>query len=210
MLARTLSASGLLGSLAAMMLAAGASAQVNLIQDFEVLPATGWTGNITPFGGPSMCGGGGISMLRQHTATQSTGVLGSFAGVSTGGACTFRFDYKVCTVASLNVLPAAAPWGTILAQFSNSPSGPWTTCGTITNEAQTGSCLTRSFTFTPPAGPVFIQVATTWGGGNNWFNFDNFDIFENAPCAGTPAPGNTVANTPVCNSANFEIGRAHV
>lgn len=197
------------GSLASLLLAGLAGAQINFTETFTP-QLNVFTGNFTLYTGTSMCSGGGLAMLRQLSSTQTSGVLGAFVGVSTGAPCSFKFDYKVCTVISNNVAGAAQPWGTIAVQTSQTGAAPWTTIGTISNQVQTGSCITRTFNFTPAPGPLFFQVAGFWSAGTNWLNLDNFDIQETSPCSGPLNPGNTVGPAESCPLANFTLSFQNV
>ncbi|MBL8735947.1 MAG: hypothetical protein JNL12_05910 [Planctomycetes bacterium] len=189
-----------------------AAAQINFTETFN--PVTNaWTTNFTLYtGSPTFCGGTGATMLRQLSSTQTTGDLYAFAGVSLGVPLTVTFDYKVATVASGNALAAPTPWGTLQVQRSSTGAAPWTTIGTITNEAQTGSCLTRSFNFTPPAGALFIRFLPTWQSpaAANWMNIDNIDIQQTGPCAGPITPGNTVGPAESCPGTNFTLSFQNV
>ena len=202
-------ARNLLGSLASLTLAAGAAAQINFVETFNPF-VNAFTGNYGLYTGTSMCGGSGNAMLRQLSSAQPTGTLGAFAGVSLGVPCTFTFDYKLATVASGNTAAAPTPWGTLLVQTSPTGVAPWTTIGTITNQAQTGTCITRTFNFTPAAGPLFIQFATTWSAGTNWVNIDNISIQQTTPCAGPITPGNTLGPAEGCPGANFTLSFQNV
>lgn len=195
--------------MASLLLTAAGVAQINFTETFN--PQTNaFTGNFALYTGTSMCGGSGLAMLRQLSPTQPSGVLGSFAGVSTGAPCSFKFDYKVCTVASGNVTAAPTPWGNILVQIGSTATGPWTNIGVISNEVQTGNCITRTFSFTPPAGPVFFQFASSYSNGVNWVNFDNIDIQVTSPCSGPLNPGNTVGPVDSCPQTNFTLSFQNV
>lgn len=202
-------ARNLLGSLASLTLAVGAAAQINFTETFNPV-VNAFTTNFGLFTGTSMCGGSGNALLRQLTTGQPTGAISAFAGVSLGVPCTFTFDYKVATVASGNTIGAPTPWGTLLVQTSPTGAAPWTTIGTITNQAQTGACITRSFNFTPAPGALFFQFATTWTAGANWVNIDNIDIQQAAPCAGPLNPGNTLGPVESCPGTNFTLSFQNV
>ncbi|MBL8735118.1 MAG: hypothetical protein JNL12_01695 [Planctomycetes bacterium] len=167
-------------------------------------PPTGFTGNFATFTGATTCGGTGTSIRRNLTATVTTGEVGTFLGVSTGNLAQIAFDYKIM-VSTANTVPAVAPWGTIDVQVGATPTGPWTTIGSVTDEAQTGACLNKAFPFTPTPGPVFFRFNCTRTGGTNYWNFDNIEVVELVPCVGTPNPGNTVGPTEACAGANFTL-----
>lgn len=198
---------GLLGAALALGFAASAAAQVSFTQNFD-LNSTGWTGNFARFTGATTCGGVGGAMRRNLWSSATTGQLISpSTGNSTGGVITMTYDYKVA-VWSANTVPQGAPWGTFDVQYGATATGPWTTVATETDETQVSACINKSLTFTAPAGPVFVRFSATFAGtGDYWLNFDNVSLSEvAAPCAGTPAPGNTVG--PVggaCSGVNFTL-----
>ena len=177
-----------IGAAAALLFAGTASAQVAFSQNFDV-NSTGWTGTITRYTGATTCGGVGGAMRKNVYSGTTNGTLVSpSVGTSLGGTMTITYDYKIA-VWSANTVGAATPWGTIDVQYGATATGPWTTFASITDEAQTGSCLAKSHMFTPPAGALFIRWSTTWTGGDNYWNVDNVTVTESlAPCAGTPTP----------------------
>jgi len=85
-------------------------------------------------------------------------------------------------------------------QYGSSASGPWTNIATVTNEAQTTSCIAKSHTFTPPAGALFIRWTTAWSGGDNWWVFDDVTLLEALPpCIGVPNAGSVPSPVTVCS-----------
>ena len=199
----------ILGAAAALLCTTNLSAQLAYTQNFDSMatgltPPTGFTGNFTTFTGATTCGGVGTSIRRALSATTTTGEVGTFLGISTGALAQIAFDYKIM-VSTANTVPATAPWGTIDVQVGASPTGPWTTIGSVTDEVQTGACLNKAFPFTPTPGAVFFRFNCTRTGGTNYWNFDNLEVIELVPCVGTPNPGNTVGPTEACSGANFTL-----
>ena len=198
---------GLLGAVA--LTCASVSAQISYAENFDAMPTfaapTGYTNTgFTVYDGATTCSGTGkgirVNLYSGFTAANT----GYFLGISTGNPIAFNFDYKVHVWAA-NTVPATAPWGTIQVQLSNSPAGPWTTIGTITDEAQTAGCIAKSFSATPTPGAVFFRFNCTWSGGDNYWNIDNVDVQETIPCTGTPNPGNTIGPAGSCPGANFTL-----
>ncbi len=181
-------------------------AQVNYSFNFD-LNATGWTGNYARFTNATACGGAGSSMRHNLYGSATTNQLISpLTGSSIGGVCTIGYTYK-CAVWSANTAGAPTPWGNFAVQYGATASGPWTTITTVTNEAQTGSCLPKSHNFSPPAGALYIRFAGTWTGGDYYMNFDNITITEvAAPCAGVPNPGNTTGPAMAMLGQSFNVG----
>jgi hypothetical protein len=131
----------LLSAVVALAAVSNLTAQIGYTQTFDSMapgltPPTGFTGNFATWSDATTCSGFGVGIRRNLDGTTTTGEVGSFLGVSTGNPAAFAFDYKV-HVWNPNTVPATAPWGTIDVQISNTPTGPWTTIGTITDETQT-------------------------------------------------------------------------
>jgi hypothetical protein len=200
-----------LSILAAATLFAGvAQAQVTYSFNFDT-NSTGWTGNFARFTDTTVCGGTGGAMRRNLWSSATTGQLISpSTGTSFGGLTTITYDYKVANW-SPNTVPTPTPWGSFDVQYGSTATGPWTTFATVTNETQTGSCLSKTHTFSPPAGPLFIRWSASYAvgsGADYWLNFDNVMVTETvAGCSGTPAPGDvTGASGGACPGANFTLG----
>jgi hypothetical protein len=186
---------GLLGAAVALT-CANLSAQISYSENYDAMTLfaapTGYTSTGFFVFDTTTCTGSGQGIQSNLWTGQTASNTGTFLGVSTGNPIAFTFDYHVKTFASANTIDGVAPWGTIQVQLASSPVGPWTTIGTITDETQVGACIPKSFPATPTPGAVFFRFNCAWGGGDNYWNFDNLDVQETIPCTGTPNPGNTV------------------
>jgi hypothetical protein len=155
-----------------------------------------FTGNFSLFSGSTACGGTGSSMRRNLYNTSPSGTLVSpNLGTSLGGPTTISFDYKVANW-SANTTGTSGNWGNFIVQHANNPAGPWTNIGTVNQSSHTvsGTCATKTFTFTPPAGSLFVRFSATWTSGDYYLNFDNISVSESTgACSGTPNPGSTIA-----------------
>lgn len=196
----------MIGAALALMCAAPAAAQVAYSFNFDA-NSTGWTGTYSRYTGTTACGGVGGAMRRNiYSGTTNGSLISPTTGNSLGGSMTITYDYKVA-VWSANTVGAATPWGSFDVQYGASAAGPWTTFATVSDEAQTGLCINKSHSFTPPAGPLFIRWISTWTGGDNYWNFDNVTVTELlTPCSGTPAPGDTTGSSIVCAGENLVLG----
>ncbi|MBL8736790.1 MAG: hypothetical protein JNL12_10215, partial [Planctomycetes bacterium] len=189
----------ILGATVALLFASQSMAQVSYSFNFDA-NATGWTGNITR-STTSPCAV--ASMRRNMYSGATTGTLITpSTGTTLGNLVTITYDYKVYNWSG--GAPTPAPWGTFDVQYGATAAGPWTTFATITNEAQVVACQTRSHTFTPPAGPLFIRWNAAWAAGDYYLAFDNVSVVESVPC-GAPAPGNTVGPVEACAATNFTL-----
>ncbi|MEZ4791381.1 MAG: T9SS type A sorting domain-containing protein [Flavobacteriales bacterium] len=190
---------------AALMLAPSADAQVNYTFNFDA-NSTGWTGNFSRFTGATACGGAGGAMRRNVFSTTVGNLVSPTTGTAIGGEITITYDYKIA-VWSANTVAAGTPFGSFTVQYGSTASGPWTDIATVTDEAQTGSCIGKSHTFTPPPGAVFIRWTTAWTGGDNYWNFDNIVLTEAPPptCSGVPNAGSVPSSITLCSGNTTTI-----
>ncbi len=197
-----------LATAAMSLLAAAASAQISYSFDFNA-NSIGWTGNFTRYTtANTQCGLSGGSMRRNMYSGVTTGALISpLTGTSLGAFTTIQYTYKV-NVWSANTTAAPTPWGTFDVQIGSTATGPWTTIATVANETQLDNvCQTRSHTFLAPAGAMYVRWNCAWGGGDNWWVFDNVNIFEPPPCTGTPAPGDVTGSPSfACDGVSYTLG----
>lgn len=190
----------------ASVLAAPAAAQVNYSQDFSV-DAAGWTisGGFSPgWSTDSACADGSLrSNIYGGSATCS--FVSPLLGTTLGGNVDLAFDYKCVDYGTLATTPS--PWGSLTVEFGSSASGPWTPAATITDETQTGSCLTKNVSLSPATGDLYIRFSGARSAGDFWLNIDNVVAVENTGgCSGTPAPGDTLASSAsVCSGAPVSL-----
>ncbi|MBK9514341.1 MAG: hypothetical protein IPO05_12135 [Flavobacteriales bacterium] len=183
-------------------MAPAANAQVSYSNNFDA-NNTGWTGNFTRSTAQACQG---TNSMRRNVFTPTVGNLVSpTTGTAAGGLVTLTYEYKI--YAYSGSAPAPTPWGSFAVQYGATASGPWTTIATITDEAQTASCIPKSHTFTPPVGAVFLRWTTAWTAGDNYWAIDNVVAQEALPpCAGTPAPGNTTGPAAVGSGGTVNLG----
>lgn len=174
-------------------MAPGVDAQVNSTFAFNS-DLQGWTTD--GFGTfnqtvTQACGGG--SSARANVFYDGTNnFISPNLGVATAGLVTVSFDYKVVEYAALDASPSAKVL--ILSQWSNSAAGPWTTFNTINsgNHIASASCATKSATFTPTPGPLFIkfQNKAVGAGSDIFYYYDNIVVSQAAdgPCAAVSVP----------------------
>ncbi len=183
-----------------------ANAQAAYSNDFNV-NSTGWTGTITRTTATTACGS--ASMRRNMYSSVTTGnMVSPTCGTSNGALATLSYAYKVANWSANTV--GTSGWGSFNVQYGATATGPWTTFQTINtgNHVVSGTCSTVVVTFTPPSGALFIKWDAFWTAGDYYINFDNVVVSQAAssPCAGTPAPGNTVSSAnPVCSGVNFTL-----
>jgi len=178
-------------------------AQVSYTFNFDA-NSTGWTGGFARFTGTTACGGaGGAMRVNLYSSVTSANLISPSTGTSNGALATITYTYKVANW-SANNAATPTPWGSFNVQYGATSTGPWTTIATVSNETQLGNaCISKSHTFTPPAGALFIRWAATWSAGDYYINFDNVGITQNTltPCSGTPTGGTASASvTSGCGS----------
>ena len=137
--------------------------------------STGWTGNIVRTTATTACGS--ASMRRNLYSTVTTGNLVSpvLPGTNNQGVITLSYKYKAANWSANTV--GTNPWGSFNVQYGPTATGPWTTLATVSQETQNGTCITKSHTFTPPAGNIFLKWDCFWTSGDYYINFD--DIQKN-------------------------------
>jgi hypothetical protein len=180
-------------------------AQVTYNENFDA-SGGGWTG-FNWYTGTTACGGsGGAQRYNLYFGPNTVALTSPMVGTSVGGNVTMSYDYKIA-VWSANTAGQSGDWGFFDVQYGPSASGPWTTVETVnqSNHIVSGNCATRTVTFSPSAGSLYVRFNATYGTvGDYYINFDNITMTEStSPCAGTPAPGNTLASqAAVCSGQN--------
>lgn len=101
-------------------------------------------------------------------------------GDVTADIVTVSFDYKVLDYYAH--IPTLGDKLEIMAQWSNSTSGPWNTFLTINSENHipSSSCLTKTASFNPTPGPLYVRFQNQAVGISTdiFFYYDNISIIE--------------------------------
>jgi hypothetical protein len=193
-------------------------AQVNYYEGWENSAAglAGWTnsGSGGTFSRTTVapCIGAASVRANLYTSGAQRFFTSPLLGTSQGGLTTLTFDYKVVIYASPPTTGAPCQNFTIEVQWTNNLSGNWMTLGIIdcNNHVVSGSCAQGPgvYQFTPaPGDPVYVRFINTRLAGDDYYYYDNVSVIEQIPpCAGTPAPGNTLASVnPACSGVNFTL-----
>ncbi len=182
-------------------------AQVSYSFNFDA-NSTGWTGTFARFTDATACGGaGGAMRYNLYSFATSAQLISPLTGTATGGLITIGYTYKA-NAWSANTVAAPVPWGNFAVQYGPTAAGPWTTLATVADEAQlNNACLSKSHTFTPPAGALYIRWLATWTGGDYYLNFDNVTLSEAVgPCTNPPTVGALQSSSlSPCTSSNFTL-----
>ena len=72
-------------------------------------------------------------------------------GTAVGCGVTVQFDYKIVDWGG-NTAASASDLGDLIVYSAASSSGPWTARYTMPSHVSSKSCVTKSFTYTHPAG----------------------------------------------------------
>jgi len=187
-------------------------AQVSYTQDWTASGLNGWTSASTAGSFMSnnsasqTCGGSG----RTIRGEQYYGSNGQFTSpLLTGnneGLITMSFDYKITNYSAGTTATPIGNIGTIKVEYASSTSGPWTTAYTIdaSNHTVANTCATKTATFTPTAGDLYVRFNVTAASGVDvYYYFDNVSISQGAaPTCFSPS-GVVVSNITV-NSAEID------
>ncbi len=183
-----------------------ASAQISYTANFNA-NSIGWSGNITRTTSTLGCGSAGMRRNLYGGATSGNMVSPALTGNNLG-QITVTYKYK-CAVWSANTV-AQNPWGSFNVQVGASATGPWTTVATVSQETQTGTCITKTHTFSAPAGVnIYLKWDAFWSSGDYYINFDDVVVTQGVPpsnCSGAPANGAAAINTASgCPNTNFNL-----
>ena len=125
------------------------------------------------------CGGGASARANVFDDTGNN-FLSPLLGTANTNLVTITFDYKVVNYAALD--QAQASTVEIIAQWSNSVSGPWTNFFTInsTNHTPSNACVSRTATFTPTAGNLYVKFQNRALGGSAdiFYYYDNIVVTQ--------------------------------
>lgn len=170
-----------------------AKSQVSYTQDFSggLSSWTGFTNSAT-----NACGGVDLTpRYNIYSGTPTRIFTSPSLGTSNGGLITMNFDYKVVEYSDGTATPVT--FGTITAEYASSSAGPWTTSSMVVNSGNhvaSNVCATKSFTFTPPAGALFVRFNCVWNTGDYYIHFDNVNLSQGAAPACAAPTALTAAN----------------
>ena len=186
--------------------------QVAANYDFNA-NSTGWTGNITrsTLTNASMCGTAGMRRNLYSFATTGNMVSPALPGTNNLGVITLTYKYKAADYSS--PYGAVNPWGYFNVQVGNTATGPWTTVQSVSQENQTGSCITKTVAFTPPSGTLYLKWDCFWTSGDYWISFDDITVTQAAPvsCSGTPnTPTATINTSAGCANSSIALSASGV
>ena len=182
-------------------------AQVNYTQDWTATGLNNWTTTDFIFSRTTtanqICGTTGGTIRGNRYSGNEGGFISPNIPGNNQGVVTLSFDYKVTDWSAGTVATTAANLGTIAVQYSSSAGGPWTTAYTInsTNHLVANTCATRTVTFSPSAGNLFVRFyVISAASGDNYYYFDNVTMTQGAAPSCLAPSAITLVNTTATNA----------
>ena len=178
----------------------GSSAQINYSQNFDA-SAGSWTGFSQ--GTTGACSGSAYSFNLYSTVPSGIAASPS-VGTSNGQLTTLTYKYKIINFSGGGATPNT--FGNFKVQYSNSATGTFTDVANSTistDHVASTSCATKTVTFTPPTGAVFIRFVAAWGAGDYYLAFDDIAVVQNlAPCVAPSAQPTSLIVNPTTGTTN--------
>lgn len=182
-------------------------AQVNYSQNWTTTGLNNWTTTDFIFSSTTtanqICGTtGGTIRGNRYSGNAGDFTSPNIPG-NNQGLITMSFDYKVTNWSAGTVATTAANLGTIEVQYSSSPGGPWYTAYTVnsTNHVVANTCATRTITFSPSAGNLYVRFyVTSAASGDNYYYFDNVTMTQGAAPSCLAPSAVTLASTTATNA----------
>jgi hypothetical protein len=180
--------------------------QVNYSQTWASTGLNSWTSQNGGFSRTtsSICGTTGSIRANLYSSNSTGNFYSPSLSGNTGGLITMSYQYKIINFTG----GAATPnnFGTLKVQYS-SDLVTWTDISgsTIsTNHVASTSCTTKTVTFTPTSGTLYVRFNVNWSVGDYYIYFDDVSISQAppTPCSGTPTAGTiSTANQYLCSGA---------
>jgi hypothetical protein len=182
-------------------------AQVNYTQNWTATGLNNWTTTDFVFSSTTtanqICGTtGGTIRGNRYSGNAGDFTSPNIPG-NNQGLVTMSFDYKVTNWSAGTVATTAANLGTIAVQYSSSTGGPWSTAYTVnsTNHVVANTCATRTVTFSPSAGNLYVRFyVTSAASGDNYYYFDNVTMTQGAAPSCLAPSAITLVNTTATNA----------
>jgi len=179
--------------------------QINYSQNFEV-DAGSWTGLSRSTTAP--CTGNALAFNLYSSATTAT-AASPLIGTSSGFSTTLTYKYRLVDYGTLAA--TANTFGNFKVQYSNLASGgTWTDISgsTInnTNHTATTSCVSKTLTFTPPSGALYIRFVATWSAGDYYWSLDDISLVQAVPCVPPTAQPTALILNPTTGTTNSITG----
>ena len=147
--------------------------QVNYTQTWATSGLNGWTAQNGGFGRTTTAICATTGSVRANL--YSSNATGNFASPSltgnNGGLVTMSYQYKIVNYGTFGAVGGSTPntFGTLKVQYAANLVGPWTDVSgsaISTGHTPSTSCATRTVTFSPPSGALFVRFNVVWGTGD--------------------------------------------
>lgn len=164
-------------------------AQVNYTQDWTATGLNNWTSGGSVFSrittANQICGTtGGTIRGNRYSGNEGDFTSPNIPG-NNQGVVTMSFDYKITDWSAGTVATPASTIGIngIAVQYSNNAGGPWITASTISsaNHVTANTCATKTVTFSPLAGNLYVRFYVTSDTNDSYYYFDNVVMTQGAP-----------------------------
>ena len=173
-------------------------AQINYSANFDAGMQSWTSSDFFQFTGATACNTGALR-TNLYSGNPDAILTSPSLGTASGGGVILSYDYKVANW-SANTTGTPNPWGNFVIEYASAAGGPWTAIpGSTVNQSNhvvSGSCVTKTIGFTPPAGALYIRFNCVWSAGDYYMNFDNITL-QDVPVPPTPTQA---AGTPTCSA----------
>ncbi len=183
----------------------GSYGQIAFSDGWEDEDAPQWTTDYFSLTTFEPCGGTNSPRVNIYSSNPSASLVSPNLGFSNAGLLTVGFNYRVADWGTDPLEGSAPEVVNLEVQWSQNAEGPWTTISTVnsTNHVTSDACAAKSFTFTPPAGNVYIRFLASYiedSDGDVYYYIDDFTANQGAapPCV---SPTAAVASLITKNSA---------
>jgi hypothetical protein len=161
--------------------------QISYTQNFNLTGLNSWT-NQNGSGSSTTTAPCVTRSIRYNQYSAGTGTW-NFASPSltgnNGGQITMTYQYKVINYSG--GAGSAANWGTIKVQYASALAGPWTDAPgseiNSTNHVVSNACATKTATFTPGIGALYVRFNSVWNSASNsdvYVYFDEVSISQDS------------------------------
>ncbi|MBY0487897.1 MAG: fibronectin type III domain-containing protein, partial [Flavobacteriaceae bacterium] len=157
-----------------------------------------------------ICGTGGTIRTEQYYGTVGQFISPSL-GTSNGGLVTVSYSFKATQFGAATTAQTLANLGTVTLEYGSSAAGPWTIAQTInsSNHTAAATCATKTATFTPSVGALYIRYnVTSATGADTYYYFDDVVVSQLAvpPCSGAPNAGvAAISSSSGCSAATVNL-----
>jgi len=177
------STSVLMTTLFLFLIGLSSNAQVNYSQTWALTGLNSWTNSGT-FAGSRTTTGFCATTASVRSNLYYAGSWNFMSPALTGnnaGLITMSYQYKIINYSGGGATPNN--FGDFKIQFASATAGPWTdVAGSAisTNHVPSTTCATKTVTFSPSLGSLYVRFVATWATGDYYLYFDDVTITQGA------------------------------